>query len=305
MTDLDLNLLKVLVALAEERSVSRAALKLGKSQPAISAALSKLRLYFKDPLFLRAGNWMQPTPRAAAIAGSARSVLGKVDAEIIAPPVFDAAASDRPINLALSDVGEIVFLPAIMRQVRLLMPNAPVRSVSLPPVELAQQLESGGIDLAIGYFPDLLKGSFFQQTLFEDGFACLMRSEHAIGAPKLTTRQFLQVEHAVVRAESRTEEVIEQYLSKRGMQRRVVLTSPHFASTLIVVAQSDLVVTVPQPLAQYFADVSADLRVVALPFESPRIELRQFWHRRFHSDPRSRWLRGMVFEQFRARRERN
>jgi DNA-binding transcriptional LysR family regulator len=303
MSELDLNLLYVIVALEEQRSVSGAALKLGRSQPAVSAALAKLRRFFDDPLFLRTGNLMQPTPRAAAVVKSARSVLDRIGAEIVATPQFDPGASDRTIKLALSDVGEVVFLPTILKKLRELIPNAAVCSVSLPAAEVPHELESGGIDLAIGYFPDLQKSNFFQQALFTDSFASLIRADHPIAASKLTIRQFLQLEHAVVRVESRTEEVIERYLARKKLRRRVVLTTPHFASAPIIVAQSDLIVTVPEPLARYFAGVSADLRVIGLPFEPPRIEMKQFWHRNFHHDARNRWLRTLIYELFQTRRD--
>ena len=274
MAELDLNLLRVLVTLDEQRSVSRAAIKLGRSQPAVSAALAKLRKFFDDPLFLRSGNLMQPTSRAAGVVGSARAVLARIEAEIIATPAFDPAVSDRPVRLALSDVGEVVFLPAILQRLRTSSPKATVCSLSLPASEVSHELERGGIDLAIGYFPDLLKSNCFQQVLFTDGFAGLIRADHPIDTNRLTIKQFLQLEHAVVRVESRTEEVIERFLARHKIKRRVVLTTPHFASTPIVVAHSDLLVTVPEPLARYFSRASTNLRVVGLPFDLPRIELQ-------------------------------
>jgi DNA-binding transcriptional LysR family regulator len=304
MMQLDLNLLYTLVALGERRSVSRAALQLGKSQPAVSLALNRLRTFFQDPLFVRSGNSMQPTPRAVGLIQSARSVLARVGADIVAATAFDPKATSEPVSLALSDVGEMVFLPAILRELRVLMPNAPVRSVSRPPEEVAKDLESGAIDLAIGYFPDLKKRNFYQQALFSDTFASLVRSEHPVAQGKLNLRQYLQLEHAVVRAESRSEEVIERYLARKRIRRRVALTTPHFASVPMIVAQSDLIVTIPQPLARYFSTVSADLRVVGMPFEPPRIVLKQFWHRKFHEDPRNRWLRALVFRLFQVQRDR-
>lgn len=298
MTELDLNLLYVLVALDERRSVSGAALKLQRSQPAVSAALAKLREFFNDPLFVRSGNSMQPTPRAATLIESARSVLGRIGTDIVATPAFEPSTSHQDITLALSDVGEVVFLPSILREVRRLAPRAAVRSVSLPASEVAAGLESGAIDLAMGYFPDLKQHNFFQQALFVDTFASLLRADHPVTATKLTLKQYLQLEHAVVRAETRTEEVIERYLARRKIRRRVVLTTPHFASAPMIVAQSDLIVTIPEPLARYFSNVSAHLRVVSLPFAPPRIELRQFWHRKFHHDERNRWLRTLVAKLF-------
>ena len=302
MSELDLNLLRILVTLDEQRSVSRTALKLGRSQPAVSAALGKLRRFFADPLYLRSGNRMQPTPRAAGIVRCATAVLGKIDAEIIAAPVFDPGGNEQPVRLALSDVGEVVFLPAILQRLRALSPRATVCSVSLPAPEVSQELERGGIDLALGYFPDLLRSNCYQQVLFTDGFAGLIRADHPLVTNRLTIKQFLQLEHAVVRVESRTEEVIERYLAKHKIQRRVVLTTPHFASTPMVVAHSDLLVTVPEPLARYFSQASTNLRVVGLPFDLPRIELRQFWHHKMHSDPRNRWLRTMIYHLFHGRR---
>jgi DNA-binding transcriptional LysR family regulator len=301
MADLDLNLLRVLVALGDERSVSGAAVRLGKSQPTISGALSKMRIFFNDPLLIRSGNTMQPTPRALGLIGAARAVLGRVHIEIEAAPTFDAGTSTQPYRLALSDVGEVIFLPPILAELRRRAPNALVQSVSLPPAKLANGLEDGSIDLAIGYFPDLKRFNFFQQGLFEDSFASLVRVGHPALESKLTLKHYLQLDHAVVRAESRTEEVIERFLARKRLRRKVVLTTPHFASIPMVVAQSDLMVTIPEPLARYFSSVSAHVQMIELPFRPPRIELKQFWHRKFHHDDRNRWLRTLISKIFHHR----
>jgi DNA-binding transcriptional LysR family regulator len=301
---LDLNLLHVLVALGESRSVSAAALKLEKSQPAVSVALGKLRRSFGDPLFVRSGNTMQPTPRAAALVQSARSLLARVEADIVASPAFDAGSSARTVTLALSDVGELVFLPAILRELQARMPRSAVRSVSVTAPEVAAGLEEGTIDLAVGYFPDLEKRNFYRQVLFTDTYACLVRTDHPVKARSLSLAQYTSLGHALVRAESRTEEVVERYLARRRIRRRVALTTPHFASAPMIVAQSDLIVTVPEPLARYFARISADVRIIGMPFEPPRIALRQFWHRKFHDDARNAWLRALVCKLFQAPRSR-
>ncbi len=298
---LDLNLLYVLLALEKKRSVSAAALMLEKSQPAVSSALSKLRAFFNDPLFVRSGNSMQPTPRATTLIEAAREVLERVGTDIVATPTFDPKTSRQTISVALSDVGEVVFLPALLKDLRRAAPNALVRSVSAPAAAVAEGLETGSIDLAIGYFPDLKQSSFFQQALFTDTFASLMRADHPLTARKLTLKQYLQLDHAVVHAESRTEEVMERYLARKKIRRRVVLSTPHFASAPIIVAQSDLIATIPEPLARYFARVSANVRTVALPFDPPRIQLRQFWHRKFHHDQRNAWIRSRVCELFQKR----
>ncbi len=144
------------------------------------------------------------------------------------------------------------FSPKLLKDLRRLAPQASINAVSLPAAQIAHGLESGTVDLAMGYFPDLKKNNFFQQVLFTDGFIGLLRADHPLSAKKLNLKQFLQLEHAVVRAESRSEEVIEGYLKRKRIQRRVVLTTPHFASAPVIVAQSDLMVTVPEPLAYLF-----------------------------------------------------
>jgi DNA-binding transcriptional LysR family regulator len=303
MAELDLNLLHVLVAIDQHRSVSAAALALGRSQPSISVALRKLRDYFDDPLFVRTGNVMQPTPRAVNLIRSAHSILARVDQDIVAASEFDPLTSRSVVTFALSDVGEVVVLPAIMKELRRQMPQAPIRSLSLPAIQVATELESGGVDLAVGYFPDLKARNFYQQGLYFDTFACLIRAGHSITSETLSIKQYLQLEHVVVRAESRTEEVIERFLARKRIRRNVVLTTPHFASAPMIVAQSDLVVTIPQPLALYFSRVGANVRVVGLPFEPPRIALKQFWHRKYHRDARNRWLRNLVCRLFQAGNE--
>jgi DNA-binding transcriptional LysR family regulator len=171
MSELDLNLLYVLVALDDSRSVSGAALKLQRSQPAVGAAFGKLRDFFEDPSFVRTGNSMQPTPWGSSIVDSARSVLRRIDADIVATPAFDPATCRRPITPAMSDVGEVVFLPALLKDLR----QASVNAVSLPAADVATGLEAGTVDLAMGYFPDLKKHNFFQQVLYSDGFVSYAR----------------------------------------------------------------------------------------------------------------------------------
>jgi DNA-binding transcriptional LysR family regulator len=248
---------------------------------------------------------MQPTPRLNEIMGPVRQVLSRIGTEIVASPGFDPASAQQPVVLALSDVGEVVFLPSILKRLRQEAPGVSLQSVSLPADEVARGLEAGTIDLALGYFPNLKQHNFFQQTLFSDSFTCLIRADHPVKSQRLTQKQFLQLDHAVVRAESRTEEVIERFLARRRIRRQVRLTTPHFASIPPIVEQSDLVVTVPVPLARYFSTVSARIRIVRPPFEPPRIELKQLWHRKFHHDTRSRWLRAMMCSLFQTQGARH
>src|SRR5438874_1850115 len=151
----DLNLLPIALALYDELSVSRAAQTLGMSQPAVSMALRKLRTTFNDPLFVRAPRGVTPTPRAHALIAVARPLVMELQQGILAEEQFNPGVSTRPFTFALSDVGEMVFLPKLLERLRSQAPRAGIRSVSMPPHQIAEGLEKGDIDLTIGYFPDL------------------------------------------------------------------------------------------------------------------------------------------------------
>ena len=294
---LDLNLLPVMVALVEEGSGSAAARRLGMSQPAVSAALARLRETFSDPLFVRTSRGLDPTPRTLAVIAPIRSVLAIVNNEVMQGMSFDPASTTKTITLALSDVGEMVFLPKILEHLGKEAPRASVRSVTLPPAQTERALELGEIDLALGYFPDLKGNNFYQQRLFAHGFVCLLRAGHPYKGSRLTLKQFLELGHAVVRAEGRSQEVFERFLQKQGIRRRVVLNTPHFMSLPTIIAKSDLVTTVPLAVGTAFAQ-GAQIRLVKPPFAIPRFDLRQHWHRRFHNDPQSKWLRALVYSLF-------
>jgi DNA-binding transcriptional LysR family regulator len=298
MERIDLNLLPIAVALYDELNVSRAARTLGMSQPAVSMALRKLRATFNDPLFIRAPGGVTPTPRAHALIGAARPLVVRMREGLLAETHFDPAASTRPFTFALSDVGEMVFLPRLLERLRAEAPRAPVQSVSMPPHQIAEGLGKGDIDLAIGYFPDLAHQSFFQQRLFTHHFACLMRAGHPLRGRRLTQDAFVAMEHAVVRAEGRSHEIFERFLERRKIRRKIALLTPHFLSLPMIIARSDLVTTVPHALALYFSRLSPDLAIMRPPFEVGGFDVKQHWHRKFHHDSRSQWMRKVVAQLF-------
>jgi len=296
---LDLNLLPIAVVLYEERGVGKAAARLGMSQPAVSAALARLRNAFDDPLFVRTAHGMEPTPRAQALIAPARDVLARVERDVLSGMAFNPAATNATFAFALSDVGEMVFLPRILESLRSLAPLASVRSVSLRPDLLREGLEKGEIDLAIGYFPDLEKSNFFQQRLFTHHFCCLMRTDHPITSKRLSLKQFLDLKHVAVHAEGRSQELFERYLIRKKIHRKIVLVTPHFMSLPIIIAKSDLVATVPHAIGMFFSKSSTNIKTVLLPFQDPpQIVVKQHWHRKSHHDPRSQWLRGLMARLF-------
>jgi DNA-binding transcriptional LysR family regulator len=295
---LDLNLLSVIVALMDAGSVSRAALDLGLSQPAVSGSLAKLREHFNDPLFVRSTRGMAPTPRGAELVSAARDILQQVRERLQPEVVFTPATSSLPFTFALSDVGETVFLPKLLKALADAAPESQVRSVSLRPDRLSHALEEGEVDLAIGFFPDLRGSDFFQQRLMTHHFVCLLRADHPVQGSRLTLGEFLSLEHAVVHSSGRSQEVFEAYLEARGLTRRVRVFTPHFMSIPRLIVQSDMLVTVPHAVGIQYGTPTHGLRVIEPPFKSPLIELKQHWHRKMHKDARNVWLRRLVSQLF-------
>jgi len=295
----DLNLLPIVIALYDELSVSRAAQLLGVSQPAVSKALRRLREAFQDPLFVRRPNGMVPTPRAHEIVRAARGHLQQLQEELVKGERFDPAASARPITLALSDVAEMAFFPSVLGHLRERAPGCPVSTVSVPDGQLALGLERGDIDLAVGYFPALALRNFRHRKLSQHGFACLMRAGHPLWKPRLTVAGFLEAEHIVVRREGgRSQEVLERFVERRKMRRKIAVYTPHVLSVPFMVMESPFVATLPFAVVTRFTSITSRV-VAALPPFDIQYDLKLHWHRRYDNEPRSLWLREQLTSIFR------
>ncbi|GJH29393.1 LysR family transcriptional regulator [Caballeronia novacaledonica] len=297
MDNFDLNLLRVLDAIQRHAHLGRAAEELGISQPSVSYALKQLREHLGDPLFVKVHHGMEPTPRTRELIPVVQSILGEVRERILTTPGFDAKTARRTFTLAMSDVGEMVFLPTVLNEIAKEAPHIDVRTVSSDPKDLMAALQRSEVDLAVGYFPDLQGGDIFQQRLFRHGFVCLVRSGHPVLKSGLTRKNFQSLPHAVVHAEGRSQEIVEQFLRAKGIERREMLRSPHFLSIPMVIATTDLVVTVPAAVAEVFAQF-ADIKAVEPPYPMPSFDLKQHWHRSQHHDPGNQWLRSLVLALF-------
>jgi DNA-binding transcriptional LysR family regulator len=291
----DLNLLLVLDGVLREGTLSNAAKALNVSQPTISSSLAKLREILQDELFVRSGNGMQPTPRALALKEPVQRVLAAVKGEILDTVRFDPATEIRPYTVATSDIGETLLLPRLVARLAQDAPMINLRTLVVRPRHLEDALETGEVDLAVGYFPDLARPTTMQQTLFTHGFACLARSGHPLIKNGLTLEAFLEARHILVTSEGSSQELFEDALAKRGLARRCVLRIPHFMSVPFVVASTDLIVTVPRAVAALFSGL-ADLQVLDPPIDVPEFAVKQYWHRRFHHDARVIWLRMTIYD---------
>ncbi len=292
----DLNLLVVFDAMYQHRQVTKAGEALKLSQPAMSAALSRLRTLFNDPLFVRTGTEMAPTPKAQTLSVSIRHVVSTIETSILLPTHFELHHSQRIFTLVTPDIAEVNFLPRLLAELAHKAPHINLKTWAMPRQAASQALASGTADMAIGYFPDLQTAGFFQQKLITSAHVCVVRKKHPTIGDKITLTQFIQASHAVVKPDGR-EHVFEKFLQQKGIQRRVVVELSHFMSLLPIVESSNLVATVPRDLADFFVS-HGDVRYVDTPMKSPTIQVHLFWHERFQKDPAHIWLRQVIHRLF-------
>ena len=295
----DLNLLPVFEALMRTQSVTRAGRIVGLSQPAMSYALARLRTQFGDPLFLRSGRSMLPTPRAVELAAPISEVLDTVKRRVLTETTFDPKTATREFSVCLTDMGGLVFLPPLLSRLRELAPNATLRSRPSPPHELPAALESGEFDIAIGYFPDL-PGSLLQQRLYERNYVCVFRHDHPKIGRRLTLAQYVELDHAAVHTPVRVHELVDRLLARHRLTRRVVLSVPYYIVIPPILEQTDLVATVPGEIGAVFSRF-LKIRMLPLPIRIPNVVLRQYWHPRYQHDAANKWLRGVVNDLFAER----
>lgn len=294
---IDLNLLTVFQEVYRERQISSAARRLGLSQSAVSNALARLRRNVGDELFVRTASGMQPTPLATQMAEPIGVALAQVALALSQKSRFDPATSTRQFTLAMTDVGEIYFMPPLVERCRQLAPQVAIRSVRVPVASLRTQMETGHVDLAIGPF-DEASDALYQRQLFRQRFVALMRKDHPLLAGELTLERFVQAEHILVEAAADGPyERVNQLLARAGVGVGTRFRVPHFAALPYIVSTTSLVVTVPHKLAERTAPPFG-LAWVAPPLELPVLQTSVYWHRRFAQDAGNQWLRQLLAEVF-------
>lgn len=289
---LDLNLLVVFDAMMNHRSVTLAGESIGLSQPAMSAALRRLRAAFGDPLFVRSGVRMNPTPRAMALAEPVRGVLAWVRRDIVQQVQFTPETTHRTFTLIMPDIAEMNFVSRLLERLSAQAPHARLKTITRARSAAAEALETGAAELAVGYFPDLQTAGFYQQKLFDNPHVCIVREDHPTIGTSLTQAEYLAASHVIVRPEGRLH-VFEQFLHQHGLQPRVLAELAHFMSLLEVIERTDLIATVPLDVARMCCR-HGRIREMPVPFDSPVIPIYQFWHGLYHRDPANMWLRGLV-----------
>src|SRR5438874_7341176 len=290
LNSLDLNLLVALDALLREASVSRAAMRIGLSQPAASHALQRLRDLIGDPLLVRTGARMELTPRAQGLRGPLTQALEQVRG-LFTRDEFDAARSERHFRLMMPDLAVELLVPPLMEKVTKLAPNVtidvvPWRSSAIVTPEFARTID---LVISIG---DAFKG-FHRQKLYTDSDALAVRRGHPLGARLKKRDAFLSARHVAVVIRGQSEELIDIWLRPKGIERRIALVVPGYIEALHVTARTDLVAFVPRRLIGALSK-QLSLATVAPPLDPGIDEQFMFYPTRAQMDPGSIWLRNIM-----------
>jgi DNA-binding transcriptional LysR family regulator len=275
--------------------VSRAAENLGIGQAVASVALKKLRLHFADQLFTRTSMGMEPTPKAQLIFPEIKDAVVRLAKARGSNLHFDPSRSQRSFRMCMTDISEIVLLPTLINHLQRIAPRVRVEA-ELITAETPRRLESGDVDLAVGFMPDLEAG-FYQQTLFKQNFVCLAASRHPRVQGKVTKRLFLAEAHITVTTSGTGHWILDKEMLRQNFERRIALRLTTFLGVARIVAQTELLVIVPRLLGEAAA-AQESLQVLEPPLRLPSYSVKQHWHERFHADPGNVWMRRTMGELF-------
>jgi DNA-binding transcriptional LysR family regulator len=283
---LDLNLVRVFVAIFETRSVTQAAARLDLTQPTVSHALGKLRDAYGDRLFIRGAKGLSPTALSEQLFQPLSASLATIESTLDQQQ-FDPPRSTRRFCFAMSDIGALYFMPPLLRRFQLVAPRIQTDIVELSE-SLSGDLSTGRVDFAIGNLPGLA-ATTRSQLLFREHHVCLLSSAHPSIAETMTIDQFAAARHILVASAASRHQFIEGVLSQQGISRNVAARVPQFTILPQLLAQSDLLVTLPSRVANLYV-AQGGLKAVPLPVHLPDFEIRVHWHTRQDASPAHRWM---------------
>ncbi len=293
LAGIDLNLLVVLDALLTECHVTRAARRVGLSQPATSHALARLRRLLEDPLLVRGpGGGLVLTSRAALLAPALRSALEGVAATLRGPPAFDPSTARHEIRIATADYAELVLLPRLAARLGREAPGVDLWSSDIPH-DVGERLAAGAIDLILQVRGRSRYAGLYERPLFDETFHCVVRASHPIADKRLTLARYLALSHLLIAPRGQPGGVVDDALAALGKRRRVAMAVPHFLVAPHIVRESDLILTLATRLARLFAE-PLELTVLRPPIALPSFTVSMMWHERAHHDPAHRWLREQI-----------
>jgi DNA-binding transcriptional LysR family regulator len=288
----DLNLLKAFDALMTERAVTRAAARIGLSQPAMSHALSRLRGVFGDELFVRTANGMEPSARAREIAPLIAAAIEHVETALRLGAGFDPATSAATFTAGMAEYAEIALVGPLARMFAREAPGATLRL--LPALGVAEQLDRGLIDVAVAHLGNNLPAPIEAAVLLHDPFVVVARQGHPMTARPMSLEDYAAQNHVLVSPRGATTGALDRILVDFGLKRRIALLVATYLAVPAALAAGDLIATVPRRVAAQIAATAA-IAIAPLPIDFA-MTVSMAWHRRAAGDPAQSWFRALLTE---------
>lgn len=292
---LDLNLLRVFDAVMTERHVTRAADKLFLSQSAVSHALTRLRHSLKDELFIKIPGGVMPTPRAQELSVPVASALRQLEAAL-SPTDFSPANSTRVFRVAAHDYFATILAQSVAQELMSVAPNVSFR-VRPTAGRGLEQLDKQEVDFAISAFGELPE-RFESVSLLKDRYVCVMAKTHPLAGQRLTTKRYAAARHLLISPKGDERGFVDQMLAAEGLTRHIAMIINQFSPAGKIIANSDLVLTLPERLAKEFS-AQYKLRMCGCPVTSPKAfnETELVWHRSFGGHPALQWMRELITQK--------
>ncbi|MDR7142976.1 LysR substrate-binding domain-containing protein [Rhizobium sp. BE258] len=290
----DLNLMPVFLALMDERNVTRAAERLGITQPALSNALNRLRDTLRDPLFIRERYGMRPTQLAEEMAPVVRNALAQFDELILGQQQFDPAEASRLFTLAPNSYAEFVLMPEVVARLRERADGIKLRLIPFGSDLAETGAVSGSTEMVIGRFTDP-PDNMVVQHLMDDGLACVVRAGHPDIGDSISKEQYERLKHVNVLPPGRLRAGLFQALEQRGLRREVAVSVTHFLAVPEMIAATDYCTTLPSQICRRLAR-DPRLKILPAPADLGTFPVEIAWHVRYRHDPAHRWLRSLISE---------
>ena len=297
--NIDLNLFLVLDAIVSEGGVTQAARRLNLTQPAVSHALARLRAAFDDPLFVRQGRALVPTPLARSIVGPARQAISTLQATLTGAAGFQPSSTRQSFTIGMRDLTETQVMPQLFARITRAAPQVSLAVVRVGRRALESELASGSVDAAIDVLLPL-SDSVNRERLDAQTLAVIARKGHPRIGRRLTLPRYLAEDHIMVTTRRKGVAAEDFELARAGHQRRVRLRCEHYFAAARAVSQTDLVCTLTAPVAKVLT-AALPLQVLRFPVETQSFDAFLYWHTRVDADPANRWLRQEITAAVRQR----
>lgn len=293
---LDLNLLLIFDAIMQERHVSRAAERIGRSQSAVSHSLKKLRQVLNDDLFVRTAGEMDPTPRAMELAQPISSALADLQGALDSYLHFDPGMSQRHFNIGMSDATAFMFLPGLIKEFRAAAPNAAINVRNISAARGYHLLRIGELDcVVLGNAPEV-SDYLVSEKILTEKFLCAMWNHNPLLKNPLTLDTFLSCQHLQISLDGVSPGQVDIALDKMGLKRNVAATIPHYLVVPWILTDTDLIVTCGEAPLIAMAGTSA-ITLAKPPIDIPDVVFSLVTDQRVRTDPGNTWLRSIIVKR--------